>query len=191
MSGEIGQAAYLALLLVALSGYLIVEWRRRPGQTTRALLAWGLIFVAAMAAAALWPVVSGRSIPAQSNPSAGRIEVPLGRDGHFHLIAQINDVPVRFVVDTGASALALTRADAKRAGLDPDALIFAGRAMTANGPVDTASVRLASVAIGDIRDSQVAATVLRSDLDTSLMGMDYLRRFARVTFAPDRLVLER
>ncbi|HRO14953.1 MAG TPA: TIGR02281 family clan AA aspartic protease [Paracoccus sp. (in: a-proteobacteria)] len=191
MNDEFARFAYLAALLLFLGGFLLIEFRRSPGRTSRGVLAWGLIFLALIAGAGLWEDVRNRVAPRQQIVSSARIEVPLGNDGHFHLVAEVNGTPVRFVVDTGASSLALRERDAGRAGIDPDRLAFAGRAQTANGLVDTAAVRLDSVRIGQIEDRNVPAIIIRGELDRSLMGMDYLRRFARVGFEDDRLILER
>lgn len=191
MTEDYGRLAYLVLLLIAVGGYLVVEFRKKPGQTSRDVLAWGLIFVAAIAAVGLWPGIRDQVMPAQKVVSPGRIEVPLGANGHFNLRAELNGTPVEFVVDTGASSLALSERDAKRIGIDPETLPFAGWAQTANGRVQISTVTLDSVEIGDIRDDNVPATVIRGDLDTSLMGMDYLRRFAHVGFQGETLVLER
>ena len=65
----------------------------------------------------------------------------------------MNGEPVRFMVDTGASDIVLSLRDAERVGLDPGALDFAGRAMTANGPVGTAAVRLGVVKFGGFTDT--------------------------------------
>lgn len=182
---------YLLLLLAAIGGFLIVEFRRDAGTTSRGMIAWGLIFLAVIAGAGLWEDVSRQIAPQQTVVSPTRVEVPLGRDGHFRLTAELNGVPVRFVVDTGASSLALSRRDAERAGINLDSLAYAGQAQTANGLVRTASVWLDSVAIGDIHDARVPAVVVEGDMGTSLMGMEYLRRFARVGFEGNTLVLER
>ena len=182
---------YLGLLLAVIGGFLVTEFRRDAGSASRGVIAWGLIFVGLVAAAGLWEDIRRDVLPRQEMITPTRIEVPLGTDGHFHLTAQVNDVPVRFVVDTGASALALGPRDAERAGIDLARLAYAGQAQTANGIVPTATVRLDSVRIGEIEDHGVAAMVIRGDIDRSLMGMDYLRRFARVGFEGDVLVLER
>lgn len=183
--------AYLSLLLLALGAFVVVEFRRDAGSTTRAVLAWGLIFLAAIGAAGLWQDISREVMPRQAMLDPTRIEVPLAPDGHFHLTAELNGVPVRFIVDTGASALALSPRDARRAGIDLDRLVYAGQARTANGIVPTATVRLDRVAIGDIVDENVPAMVIQADIDRSLMGMDYLRRFARISFEGDTMILER
>ncbi len=183
--------AYLSLLLLALGAFVVVEFRRDAGSTTRAVLAWGLIFLAAIGAAGLWQDISREVMPRQAMLDPTRIEVPLGPDWHFHLTVELNGAPVRFIVDTGASALALSPRDARRAGIDLDRLVYAGQARTANGIVPTATVRLDRVAIGDIVDENVPAMVIQADIDRSLMGMDYLRRFARISFEGDTMILER
>ncbi|SEH70276.1 retropepsin-like aspartic protease family protein [Paracoccus alkenifer] len=191
MSIDPARLIYLSLLLLALGAFVVVEFRRDAGSTMRAVLAWGLIFLAAIGAAGLWQDISREVMPRQAMLDPARIEVPLARDGHFHLTAELNGTPVRFVVDTGASALALSPRDARRAGVDVGQLVYAGQARTANGIVPTATVRLDRVAIGDIIDENVPAMVIQADIDRSLMGMDYLRRFARISFEGDTMILER
>ena len=191
MGEDLGRLGFLVLLAVAVGGFLIVEFRAKPGRTSRQMLAWGLIFIGAIAAAGLWQDVRDELAPMQTVLPGGRIEVPVDSSGHAQLTALVNGVPVRFVVDTGASQLALRRRDARRAGIDPDNLAYTGRARTANGIVGTAPVMLDSVVLGEIRDERVPAVVIDGDLDRSLMGMSYLRTFARVSFEGDWLVLER
>ena len=183
--------AYLVVLLVALGGFVVTDFRQRPGQTGRQALAWVLIFVAAIAAAGLWEHLRDTVAPRQQLVGPGRIEVPVSPDGHFHLRAELNGEPVRFVVDTGASSLALRRDDARRIGIDVDGLAFAGQAVTANGTVPTARVMIGTLTVGDITDTDVPAVVIGGELDQSLLGMSYLRRFARVGIEGDTLVLER
>ena len=183
--------AYLVVLLVALGGFLVTDFRNRPGQTSRQALAWVLIFVAVIAAAGLWGDVRDRVAPRQEIAGDGRIEIPASADGHYHLNADLNGTTVRFVVDTGASTIALGRRDARRIGIDLDGLVYAGEAQTANGSVKTALVVIDRIKIGDIVDDDVPAVVIGGDLDQSLLGMSYLRRFARVGIEGDRLVLER
>lgn len=191
MTEEFGRAAYLVLLLIAVGGFLLVELRARPGKTLRQAAAWGLIFLGAIALAGLWGDIRNAVSPQARMLEGGRIEVPVGNDGHYHLTAQVNGTPVQFVIDTGASSIALGPGDATRVGIDPDALAYVGQARTANGVVETAPVTLDSVTLGEINDKSVPAMVLRSDLDQSLMGMSYLSRFARVSIEGNLLILER
>lgn len=196
MGEAFGRLAYLVVLLVAVGGILLVELRARPGRALRLAAAWVMVFLGLVALAGIWDEIRaslrpGRPVGEVAGEGAGRIEVPLGEDGHFHLPAEVNGVTLRFVVDTGATTIALGQADARRVGIDPDRLAWTGQARTANGTVRTAAVTLDSVVVGGVRDRDVPALVLQSDLDMSLMGMSYLSRFARVSIEGERLVMER
>jgi aspartyl protease family protein len=191
MTEDFGRIAYFVLLLIAVGGFLLTELRARPGQTLRQALAWGMIFLGAIAVAGLWGDIKGIVSPQQRVLEGGRIEVPVGNDGHYHLTARLNDVDVRFVVDTGASTIALGPKDARRIGIDPDRLAYIGIANTANGQVGTAPVTIRSFDLGDLHDQNVQAVVLNADLDQSLLGMSYLSGFARVSIEGNVLILER
>lgn len=182
---------YFGLLLLALGGYAVAQLLRRPGQTAQQMLIWAFIFIGLMGAAGLWQDISREALGRQTVLEGGRIEAPLAPDGHYYLSAQINGTPVRFMVDTGASDIVLTRRDAERVGLDPDSLSYFGQARTANGTVATAPVVLKTLALGPIQDENLRAVVNGGEMDHSLMGMAYLTRFARVELRRDRLLLER
>lgn len=189
---NLGRFFYLILLAIAVGGFLVVEIRVRPGRMARQALAWGLIFIGVIAAAGLWQDVREQVAPQPKILNGGsRIEVPLDSAGHAQLTAEVDGVPVRFVVDTGASMLALRQRDASRVGIDPSRLAYTGQAQTANGLVGMAAVRLESVTLGGVTDRNVPAVVIQGELDQSLMGMSYLRRFARVSIEGGMLVLER
>ncbi|MCQ0968876.1 TIGR02281 family clan AA aspartic protease (plasmid) [Paracoccus sp. TK19116] len=179
---------YLTLLMVSIAGGLLAEFAGRRNQALRQMAAWAMIFGVVIAAALWW---EGRQGARQTVFDGRRIEVPMSGDGHFYLTAQLNGVDVPFVVDTGATEVALSQDDAQRIGLDPARLAYMGRANTANGQIRTAPVTIGEFRIGDIVDRNVGASVSESDMGISLLGMSYLRRFARVGFEGDLLILER
>ena len=188
---DMARLIYLALLLVAVCGYVLIEFRRRPGRSCQQLAIWGLIFMGVLAGAGLWSDIRRDVLPRQTVLEGGRIEAPLAADGHYYLMAEVNGVPVRFVVDTGATEVVLTLRDAQRVGIDTGTLAYIGQARTANGLVATAPVRLDSISLGPVHDENLRAVVNGGEMDTSLMGMTYLTRFARVEFSRDTMVLER
>jgi len=189
---DTGHLVYLSILGIAVVGWFIAENRHSLGRTLRVALAWGFIFLGLVAGYGLWDDIRDDVAPRQTVfQDAGRVEVPRAFDGHYYLTLAINGVPVNFVVDTGATDMVLTRADAARIGLDPDALAYTGIAGTANGQVRTARVRLEDVSLGGIRDGNVSASVNAGMMDTSLLGMSYLQRFDRLEISNGRLVLER
>lgn len=192
MDGDsFARLGYLALLLAAVGGWMIVEYRGRMGQALRVAAAWGLIFLGVMAAYGLWTDIRGpQAIPDQILTEAGRVELPRAPDGHYYATLTVNGVDLRFMADTGASTMVLTKADARAIGLDPEALLYLGEAYTANGRVRTARVTLETVGLGPFADSNVSAWVNEGEMDISLLGMDYLGRF-RIEIAGDKMILGR
>lgn len=153
---------------------------------------WGLIFMGTIAGFGLWEDIKRNTLPRQAVFSGqGTIEVPRAFDGHYYMTLQVNGAPVDFVVDTGASEIVLTQKDAQAAGLHPEDLNFIGRANTANGEVRTAPVRLDSIAIGTITDTNMPAFVNEGEMFKSLLGMAYLQRWDKIEISNGTLVLSR
>lgn len=97
------------------------------------------------------------------------------RRGHFTLTATVDGAPTRFVVDTGASLVALTLDNARTAGIGRSELSFNQLTQTANGWVHFAPVMLREVRIGPLSIENVPAAVIEN-LDQSLLGMSFLKR---------------
>jgi aspartyl protease family protein len=182
---------YLVLLGSVIAGYFLISNRERMGEMARQAALWGFIFIGVIVAYGLWSDVSKTVLPRQSAFENGRVEIPVRPDGHYQLTLYIGDVPVDFIVDTGASNVVLSQRDAERVGIDTDTLIYGGRASTANGEVRTARVTLQDVRLGELDEGSLRAFVNEGELDSSLLGMSYLRRFGRVEITPNMLVLER
>lgn len=98
-------------------------------------------------------------------------------DGHFHADGSINGLPVRFLVDTGATTIALSGAEASRLGIDYKRHGKAGYANTAGGVVRMYGIRLDSVQVGPITLYNVEAGVVEgSHPREALLGMSFLGR---------------
>jgi aspartyl protease family protein len=189
-SDMIGRLAYLGLLLAAVGGYVIVEFRGRMGQALRTAAAWGLIVIGLMAGYGLWADLRTQIVPRQAIVEGGEIRLPRAPDGHYYLTLTINGTKVPFMVDTGASQVVLSLDDARRLGFATQDLLFMGEARTANGIVRTARVTLSYVELGPYRDDRLTAVVNEGDLDISLLGMSYLGRY-RIEIAADEMILRR
>lgn len=97
--------------------------------------------------------------------------------GFFYSDGKINGAPVKFLVDTGANAVALSSQAAKRIGLDYKREGRRGIASTAGGMVPMYSIKLESVTVGDITLYNVEAGVIEGDHPTDvLLGMSFLGR---------------
>lgn len=99
-------------------------------------------------------------------------------DGHFWAEGEVNGARVRFLVDTGATAVALTPADAERLGIDLQRLHYGSSVVTAGGKARAASVKLAAVTVAGAKLEDVDALVIEKGLDASLLGMSYLGRLS-------------
>jgi aspartyl protease family protein len=187
----------LLALIIAFAG-----WRRNIGAGLRHLAIWALIALGLVAlyayraplqrfaAPVLHELDPSRVVEVVDADGATELVIRRGPDGHFHLDADANGVPVRFLVDTGATSTVLTIADAERSGIDTLALEFDRPVRTANGVAFYARAVLDSLEIGPFRLSDVAVGVMPEDtLDTSLLGMSTIDRFAGWRIAGDEMVL--
>lgn len=118
-----------------------------------------------------------------------KIVLTAGSGGHFVTQGAINGKPVQFMVDTGATDVAMSTADAERLGVDYKKGLM-GRGRTANGVVTVWQVKLDSVRIGDVEVYGVDASVLPAHSGPILLGNSFLTRFQMTRFN-DQLVLER
>jgi len=134
-------------------------------------------------------------IAGEINPSSvqvnqsGELEINLSQDGHFYIDVKINNISVRFMIDTGASDIVISLKEAQRLGINYKKLNFNKSYQTANGISWGAGVRLDEVEVGNVVFHDVAASVNNADMGSSLLGMSFLRRFKKYEFYRDRLVL--
>jgi aspartyl protease family protein len=119
-----------------------------------------------------------------------RITIAAGPGGHFVAQGAINGRAVQFLVDTGATSVAIGMRDAERLGIDYRRLGVPGFSGTANGTVPMWHVKLASVRLGDVEVFDVDASVLGASMPYVLLGNSFLTRF-QMKRENDLLVLER
>jgi aspartyl protease family protein len=130
--------------------------------------------------AALAPVCASRSVV-----------IPPAGNGHFQVEGRVDGRRLEFMVDTGASLIALTERDAAMLGIHPTASEFTAVVKTANGTVRAAPVELNMVEIDDLVVRNVAAMVLPDGaLSDNLLGLSFLSRLRRFEYAEGKLVLE-
>jgi aspartyl protease family protein len=125
---------------------------------------------------------------AASDGNGSQIVLTAGSGGHFFTGGSINGRAVQFMVDTGATMVAMGQADAERIGLNYKSG-QQGLVKTANGAVPVRRVALNSVRIGDVQVYNVEAVVLPVQMDAILLGNSFLTRF-QMKRENDRLTLE-
>ena len=131
--------------------------------------------------------------PAAPSYSAGPRTVVIERDGrgHFAVDGVVDGRRVGFMVDTGASVIALTQRDAGRLGYHPAVRDYVAEVRTANGSVRAARVKLDMVEVGGVMVRNVDAIVMPEEaLSENLLGLSFLSRLRRFEYREGRLILE-
>ncbi len=121
--------------------------------------------------------------------SAGETVLPRASDGHFYADATVNGRGVDFLVDTGASVVALTGTDARAVGLDWNDGDIREIARGANGPVYGISVTIDTLQLGGHEARNVRAIVVPEGLEISLLGQNFLSTVNPVRIEENRMVL--
>lgn len=184
---------YLLMALMLVAGSLIAR-RERFAKLATFALAWIAIFGAGFvlftfrddlgyvaqrlrAEASGEPVVEGQ-----------QVRIPMAIDGHFWVEASLNGVPVKFLVDSGATMTTIGRATAESAGV----AVSANRTQvvrTGNGMLRVSTGRADTLAIGPIERSSVGLHVTENE-DLNVLGMNYLSTMNRWGVEGRWLILE-
>ncbi|MFI4933277.1 MAG: TIGR02281 family clan AA aspartic protease [Caulobacterales bacterium] len=136
------------------------------------------------------PQVAVATAPeAAANGYGGDASIAKSSDGHFWADADVDGHPVHFLIDTGATYVALTSDDAQKLGIDLSSLNYNATVTTANGPARAAPVKLGVISVGRAEVSSVDAFVIDRGLGTSLLGMSYLGRLSKFEATPDAMIL--
>ncbi len=118
------------------------------------------------------------------------IRITAGPDRQFYVKADVNRRPARFLVDTGASYVALRDSDAREAGIYTSWTDYTYPVHTANGETKAAFVTIDEIEIGGLRVEGVRAFILQDDqLNINLLGMSFLSRLESVEARKGELVL--
>ena len=123
--------------------------------------------------------------------SGREVRIPAARDHHFYVEADVNRRAAHFLVDTGASFVALRDSDAREAGIYTSRTDYTYPVRTANGETNAAFVTLDELEIGGIRVQGVKAFVLPDEqLSINLLGMSFLSRLESVEARSGEMVLK-
>jgi aspartyl protease family protein len=127
--------------------------------------------------------------PGNAAPAGNRIVLQAGSGGHFYTLGQINGKSTQMVIDTGATSVAMSVAEAQRLGVEYKSGQPA-QMSTANGVIQGWIITLKSVRVGDVVVHNVEAAVSAGSMPVVLLGNSFLTRF-QMTRANDQMVLER
>ncbi len=191
------QLTYGILLIILLTSSMAVASHTQLKSVVKSALAWiaiGLALITLYTYQDGFKALAQNMLmvidPAQPRIEKGAVTIRENADGHFTAAAVVNGARVRFLVDTGASEVVLTKVDARHAGINVDNLDYTLPVSTANGVTMVASVRLRSIRVGSITVKDVRAEVAGNGLDYSLLGMSYLRRLSSYEVSHRTLILK-
>ena len=181
--GEMFGSALYLLLAMMLVGSALVARRVKASRMLVIGLAWVAIFVIGTALFSFRDEFGsvGQRLRAEITGApierGGEIRIPMARDGHFWVNGRINGVDVRFLVDSGATITTIDRTTAARTGVavDPARDVTV---RTANGTVQVARARAATVSIASVERASVALHVTDND-GVNVLGMNFLSSLDR------------
>jgi len=124
--------------------------------------------------------------------ASGRsLDIPRDARGHFQTDGRIDGQRVNFMIDTGASLVALNEKSAAQFGLRPSRSDYNATVTTANGTIKAARTRLAMIELGGLVVRDVDAVVLPDEaLSENLLGLSFLSKLKRFEYANGKMVLE-
>nr|QDP23480.1 TIGR02281 family clan AA aspartic protease [Bradyrhizobium cosmicum] len=133
-----------------------------------------------------------RTTVAVAATSGGRsLNIPRDGRGHFQTEGRIDGQRIGFMIDTGASVVALNQTSAARFGLRPSRGEYNATVSTANGTIKAARTRIAMLEVGGLIVRDVDAMVLPDEaLSENLLGLSFLSRLKRFEYANGQMVLE-
>jgi len=196
-SAQFGSLAYKIALLVFVGAAVLIMFRERFALALTAALLWVVVALLLVIGYSyrfelrgVADRVMAELIPGHVVSHGRSVEVARAFNGDFDVTAEINGARVGMVLDTGASSVVLTRADAKAAGLPLEVLVYSANIETANGRAHAAPVTIDRIAIGGLVERSVEALVAQpGQLKTSLLGMSFLNRLQSWEVRGDRLLL--
>jgi len=164
---------------------------------TAAILAGLGVFMAQMANR-MAPASASANAVVQATPVAPRLQtgirslnVPRDTRGHFATEGRIDGQRIGFMIDTGASVVALNESSAARFGLRPTPSQYKSKVATANGTVKAARTQIAVMEVGGLIVRDVDAMVLPDEaLSENLLGLSFLSKLKRFEYANGQMVLE-
>ena len=184
-----------ALVLVASA---LFSRRIGFGELVRNILAWGAIFALFIVGfsyqreiLAVWGRVSGEMTGANEQMVVGdTLRIRQSADGHFWVEAKVNTLPVRFLIDSGATTTAMTLRTAEQAGIKISESPFPVVLVTDNGSVEAQRGTIQSLQVGPMVAKDLPVVVAEEFGDSNVIGMNFLSKLGSWRVEGAEMVLE-
>ncbi len=205
--GGVADVAQIAALIFSICMALMFSRKQSAGLAFRLASLWMVIFLTAASVYAyraellsLAGKMAGDYLPnlavanetqtTETHNNRRMVAIRAGRNGHFDVDTLVNGTHVSMLADTGATFVTLSHEDARRIGIDVNALTYDVPLRTANGVAYGAIIDIDEVEVGGILVRKVRAIVSQADvLAFSLLGMSYFREIGSFQLSGDQLIL--
>ena len=184
-----GNLIYLAILCAILI-FSFFSWKNSLRKFIKFGLIWFIIFIFFIVVALVWE--NYRSEKSSLNifdKDRERLTLKTASDGHFYVTLSINNKPINFLIDTGATAMILSKKDGEKLGFNVDNLNFSQLAQTANGEILISPVVFDKVSLGFKNFSNVKAFISQTDMEKSLLGMSFLSRLKKLELGRNIMII--
>jgi aspartyl protease family protein len=195
--GDPYQIQALGMLALVASGLLFVR-EIKLKQTVRNVLIWvavgGVLIIGfsfQYELADVWLRLRSNLVPGYA-VETGPHEMVISEDesGGYHVYGVVDGQQVRFLIDTGASDIVLSPADARRLGMDFSTLTFDHVYESANGIGHGATAEVSDLSVGDVHFANVRVVINGAEMSSSLLGMAFLKRLKSYSFSGGKLILK-
>ena len=186
---DTGNLIYLAILCAILI-FSFFSWKNSLRKFIKFGLIWFIIFIFFIVVALVWE--NYRSEKSSLNifdKDLERLTLKTASDGHFYITLGINSTPINFLIDTGATAMILSKKDGEKLGFNVDKLNFSQLAQTANGEILISPVVFDKVSLGFKNFSNVKAFISQTDMEKSLLGMSFLSRLKKLELGRNIMII--
>ncbi len=189
----------MKVILIILIIFFLISFFRMSGSIFRRrmgfMFTWLMITAVLVTGYIYWDDFKNTRIYTSLVPGAplikddGTIILTRANDGHYHVEAKVNGYDIKFLIDTGASVVTLTRNDAEKIGIPTYKLKFDQVFSTANGTTRGAAISLNSVVIGNAGFTNVRASVNQGQMRSSLLGMSFLDKLTSYRVEGNKLII--
>lgn len=119
--------------------------------------------------------------------NAPSVDILRAGDGLFYVTGDVDGTPIRFVVDTGATVVVLTPADARKLGIAPNSRDQRAQIQTVAGATSMQWTKISRIKIAGQSAYHLDAAIVRSGLKVSLLGQNFLSEMGGVTLQKNRM----